>query len=65
MKMHGVKRKGNGRGSKHLNALQMTIEKEEGKGRDPTSPKHGKEDPDNVPHVGGNTWAGGTGKVYL
>lgn len=24
-------------------------------------PKHGKEDPDNDPHVGGNTWAGGTG----
>lgn len=25
------------------------------------APKHGKEDPDNTPHVGGNTWAGGTG----
>ena len=25
------------------------------------SPKHGKMDPDNAPHVGGNTWAGGTG----
>lgn len=25
------------------------------------APKHGKEDPDNAPHVGGNTWAGGTG----
>ncbi|DAZ99802.1 TPA: hypothetical protein N0F65_001311 [Lagenidium giganteum] len=24
-------------------------------------PKHGKEDPNNDPHVGGNTWAGGTG----
>ena len=24
-------------------------------------PKHGKVDPDNTPHVGGNTWAGGTG----
>eukprot|EP00668_Euglena_longa_P001746 GGOE01002056.1.p1 GENE.GGOE01002056.1~~GGOE01002056.1.p1 ORF type:complete len:1414 (-),score=516.23 GGOE01002056.1:25-4002(-) len=23
--------------------------------------KHGKEDPDNSPHVGGNQWAGGTG----
>jgi len=23
--------------------------------------KHGKEDPNNEPHVGGNTWAGGTG----
>lgn len=29
--------------------------------KDVTSPKHGKEDPDNKPHVGGNTWAGGTG----
>lgn len=26
-----------------------------------TTPKHGKEDPENSPHVGGNTWAGGTG----
>lgn len=25
------------------------------------APKHGKEDPENAPHVGGNTWAGGTG----
>lgn len=28
---------------------------------DVSSPKHGKEDPKNDPHVGGNTWAGGTG----
>jgi hypothetical protein len=28
---------------------------------DPGDPKHGKEDPDNAPHVGGNQWAGGTG----
>lgn len=26
-----------------------------------SGPKHGKEDPHNTPHVGGNTWAGGTG----
>jgi midasin (ATPase involved in ribosome maturation) len=26
-----------------------------------SSPKHGQVDPENVPHVGGNTWAGGTG----
>ena len=26
-----------------------------------TAPKHGKVDKDNTPHVGGNTWAGGTG----
>jgi von Willebrand factor A domain-containing protein 8 len=24
-------------------------------------PKHGRVDPDNTPHVGGNTWAGGSG----
>lgn len=28
---------------------------------DTEAPKHGKEDPKNEPHVGGNTWAGGTG----
>ena len=26
-----------------------------------SGPKHGKVDPDNTPHVGGNTWHGGTG----
>ena len=26
-----------------------------------SGPKHGKNDPENKPHVGGNTWAGGTG----
>ena len=26
-----------------------------------SSPRHGKVDPNNEPHVGGNTWAGGTG----
>ena len=30
-------------------------------GLEAKGPKHGKEDPDNTPHVGGNTWAGGTG----
>eukprot|EP00039_Didymoeca_costata_P004596 m.74562 g.74562 ORF g.74562 m.74562 type:complete len:1871 (+) comp12470_c0_seq4:171-5783(+) len=30
-------------------------------GLDNKAPKHGKEDPDNKPHVGGNQWAGGTG----
>ena len=25
------------------------------------SPKHGQMDPTGAPHVGGNTWAGGTG----
>ncbi|NXE46870.1 VWA8 protein, partial [Casuarius casuarius] len=28
---------------------------------DVSSPKQGKVDPNNMPHVGGNTWAGGTG----
>ncbi|XP_063282038.1 von Willebrand factor A domain-containing protein 8 [Pelobates fuscus] len=39
--------------------MQITVEKESG--LDVNSPKHGKMDPDNTPHVGGNTWAGGTG----
>lgn len=39
--------------------LQINYERESGK--DVEGPKHGKIDPDNVPHVGGNTWAGGTG----
>ncbi|CAK8678183.1 unnamed protein product [Clavelina lepadiformis] len=39
--------------------LQVTTERESGK--DVTAPKHGKIDPKNAPHVGGNTWAGGTG----
>lgn len=39
--------------------LQVTVESKSGK--DVSAPKHGKEDPKNEPHVGGNTWAGGTG----
>ncbi|XP_023604004.1 von Willebrand factor A domain-containing protein 8 isoform X2 [Myotis lucifugus] len=39
--------------------MQVTINRDSGE--DVSSPKHGKEDPDNMPHVGGNTWAGGTG----
>ncbi|XP_003412650.2 von Willebrand factor A domain-containing protein 8 isoform X2 [Loxodonta africana] len=39
--------------------LQITVNRDSGE--DVSSPKHGKEDPDNMPHVGGNTWAGGTG----
>lgn len=39
--------------------LQITIQRDSG--LDVSSPKHGKVDPDNMPHVGGNTWAGGTG----
>lgn len=39
--------------------LQVTHDRISGLGT--TAPKHGKEDPKNEPHVGGNTWAGGTG----
>ncbi|ELR24984.1 ATPase family protein [Acanthamoeba castellanii str. Neff] len=30
-------------------------------GKEAEGPKHGKIDPENTPHVGGNTWAGGSG----
>lgn len=39
--------------------IQLTVEHTSGKSV--SQPKHGQEDPDNKPHVGGNTWAGGTG----
>ncbi|KJE89891.1 hypothetical protein CAOG_008496 [Capsaspora owczarzaki ATCC 30864] len=39
--------------------VRITIDRPSGK--DVTSPKHGKVDPKNEPHVGGNQWAGGTG----
>lgn len=39
--------------------LQLTTEKELGK--TPEGPKHGRVDPSGAPHVGGNTWAGGSG----
>lgn len=39
--------------------IQLTVERQSG--LSVSSPKHGKEDPKNEPHVGGNTWAGGTG----
>ncbi|XP_075977606.1 von Willebrand factor A domain-containing protein c12.2 [Anticarsia gemmatalis] len=48
-----------GRSKDALKKIQMTIDRHSGK--DVSSPKHGKEDPNNDPHVGGNTWAGGTG----
>lgn len=40
---------------------KMQITKERYSGQDVTGPKHGKVDKNNEPHVGGNTWAGGTG----
>ncbi|CAH1119198.1 unnamed protein product [Phaedon cochleariae] len=39
--------------------VQVTVNRYSG--LDTNEPKHGKEDPKNEPHVGGNTWAGGTG----
>ncbi|XP_013780958.2 von Willebrand factor A domain-containing protein 8-like isoform X1 [Limulus polyphemus] len=39
--------------------LQITVEQESGKSV--SAPKHGRIDPSGAPHVGGNTWAGGTG----
>uniref|UniRef100_V5I964 von Willebrand factor A domain-containing protein 8 n=1 Tax=Anoplophora glabripennis TaxID=217634 RepID=V5I964_ANOGL len=39
--------------------VQVTVKRYSG--LDTKGPKHGKEDPENEPHVGGNTWAGGTG----
>ncbi|KAL7030964.1 hypothetical protein ACKWTF_006849 [Chironomus riparius] len=39
--------------------LQVTVNHYSGK--DVSAPKHGKVDPNNDPHVGGNTWAGGSG----
>uniref|UniRef100_A0A665V7J8 von Willebrand factor A domain-containing protein 8 n=1 Tax=Echeneis naucrates TaxID=173247 RepID=A0A665V7J8_ECHNA len=46
-------------GSEDGRPLQITIERESN--LDVTAPKHGKIDPNNAPHVGGNQWAGGTG----
>lgn len=40
---------------------RLQITKERYSGLDVSEPKHGKVDPKNEPHVGGNTWAGGTG----
>ncbi|XP_011166750.2 von Willebrand factor A domain-containing protein 8 isoform X1 [Solenopsis invicta] len=40
---------------------KIQITKERYSGQDVSGPKHGKVDKSNEPHVGGNTWAGGTG----
>lgn len=39
--------------------IQITVERKSGLST--SDPKHGEEDPENNPHVGGNRWAGGTG----
>ena len=44
--------------------MQVTYEKES-KQTAGDLPKHGKEDATGAPHVGGNTWAGGTGREDL
>ena len=41
--------------------FQMTYDRDLG-GKVPEGPKHGKVDPTGNPHVGGNTWAGGSGE---
>uniref|UniRef100_A0AAR2JZS7 von Willebrand factor A domain-containing protein 8 n=1 Tax=Pygocentrus nattereri TaxID=42514 RepID=A0AAR2JZS7_PYGNA len=46
-------------GSEDGRPVQITIQRDSG--HDVTSPKHGKIDATNAPHVGGNQWAGGTG----
>lgn len=46
-------------GSEDGRPLQITIQRDSG--LDVSAPKHGKIDPMNAPHVGGNQWAGGTG----
>ncbi|XP_072542068.1 von Willebrand factor A domain-containing protein 8 isoform X2 [Salminus brasiliensis] len=46
-------------GSEDGRPVQITIQRDSG--LDVSSPKHGKVDPNNAPHVGGNQWAGGTG----
>lgn len=39
----------------------LRVEYQSDNAKPATMPKHGKIDPHNTPHVGGNTWAGGTG----
>ncbi|XP_057192954.1 von Willebrand factor A domain-containing protein 8 isoform X2 [Triplophysa rosa] len=46
-------------GSEDGRPVQITIQRDSG--LDVSSPKHGKIDTKNAPHVGGNQWAGGTG----
>ncbi|XP_044262539.1 von Willebrand factor A domain-containing protein 8 [Tribolium madens] len=48
-----------GKTPKKTKPIQVTINRDSN--LDVSAPKHGKEDPENDPHVGGNTWAGGSG----
>ncbi|KAL0985591.1 hypothetical protein UPYG_G00159100, partial [Umbra pygmaea] len=45
-------------GSEDGRSVQITVQRDSN--MDVTAPKHGKVDPSNAPHVGGNQWAGGT-----
>ena len=45
----------------NMNRDRLEMHVERISGLSVSSPKHGKDDPKNDPHVGGNTWAGGTG----
>ena len=40
---------------------EMRVSRERFSGEGVKSPKYGRVDPSNAPHIGGNTWAGGTG----
>ena len=40
---------------------RIRMEKQRLKHKEASGPKHGKIDPENTPHVGGNQWHGGTG----
>ena len=47
---------------RHVDVAERRAEVERMKDREASgTPKHGKEDDKNEPHVGGNTWAGGSG----
>ena len=47
---------------RHVDVAERRAEGERMKDREASgTPKHGKEDDKNEPHVGGNTWAGGSG----
>eukprot|EP00055_Hartaetosiga_balthica_P017545 m.118566 g.118566 ORF g.118566 m.118566 type:complete len:1915 (+) comp9344_c0_seq1:274-6018(+) len=52
---------GMGQGVSDTGNTPLRVQYSRHSGLDVSSPKHGKVDPNNAPHVGGNTWAGGTG----
>ncbi|KAG8302129.1 von Willebrand factor A domain-containing protein 8 [Homalodisca vitripennis] len=56
---HGIQLALSATDKKRREHLQLTVERTSG--QDVSGPKHGKVDEKGDPHVGGNTWAGGTG----